>query len=71
MKMFNRFIEKMMSRAVEVTKEERGSQTLEWIGIAAVIVILVGVISTAMSGADGIGDDVVEKIRELISSIGG
>jgi hypothetical protein len=55
----------------ELKKEERGSQTLEWIGIAAVIVILVGVISTAMSNADSIGNDVVEKISELISQIGG
>ncbi|MDV2581457.1 hypothetical protein [Alkalibacillus haloalkaliphilus] len=71
MKMFNRVFEKVMSRAVEVTKEERGSQTLEWIGIAAVIVILVGVISTAMSGADNIGEAVVTKVVELIQSIGG
>lgn len=55
----------------ELKKEERGSQTLEWIGIAAVIVILVGVISTAMSNADSIGNDVVEKISGLISQIGG
>ncbi len=55
----------------ELKKEERGSQTLEWIGIAAVIVILVGVISTAMSNADSIGNDVVEKISDLISQIGG
>ncbi|GEN44527.1 hypothetical protein [Alkalibacillus haloalkaliphilus] len=71
MRMFNRVFEKVMSRAGEVTKEERGSQTLEWIGIAAVIVILVGVISTAMSGATDIGDQVVGKIVELIQSIGG
>ncbi|WP_061810886.1 hypothetical protein [Rossellomorea vietnamensis] len=52
-------------------RNERGSQTLEWIGIAAVIVILVGVISQAFADDTKIGNAVVEKIEGMIDSIGG
>ncbi len=52
-------------------ENERGSQTLEWIGIAAVVVIVVGVISTAFSGNNGFGDAVVTKFQDMISQIGG
>ncbi|WP_370296576.1 hypothetical protein [Rossellomorea marisflavi] len=52
-------------------RNERGSQTLEWIGIAAVIVILVGVISQAFSNDTQIGKDVVEKFGDMIKQIGG
>ncbi|MEW4309234.1 hypothetical protein [Rossellomorea marisflavi] len=52
-------------------RNERGSQTLEWIGIAAVIVILVGVISQAFSDDKSIGKAVVEKFSNMISQIGG
>ena len=52
-------------------RNERGSQTLEWIGIAAVIVILVGVISQAFSNDTEIGKAVVKKIKGMIDQIGG
>lgn len=61
---------KMASKFYRLKEDERGSQTLEWIGIAAVIVILVGVISTAMADADSIGDTIVEKIEEFIEGMG-
>lgn len=53
-----------------MVRNERGSQTLEWIGIAAVIVILVGVISQAFSKDTEIGNAVVTKIKEMIEQIG-
>ena len=51
-----------------LVKNERGSQTLEWIGIAAVIVILVGVISTAFSGGE-LGDTVLKKFTSLLDKM--
>ena len=51
-----------------LVKNERGSQTLEWIGIAAVIVILVGAISTAFSG-EGIGNTVRDKFKSLLDKM--
>ncbi|NQD66203.1 hypothetical protein HP456_09770 [Bacillus haikouensis] len=54
-----------------MVRNERGSQTLEWIGIAAVVVIMVGVISTAFSGDTSIGKTVLNKIKTMIGQIGG
>jgi hypothetical protein len=54
-----------------MVRNERGSQTLEWIGIAAVVVIVVGVISTAFSGDQQFGKDVVKKFSNMIKQIGG
>ncbi|WP_087973453.1 hypothetical protein [Oceanobacillus rekensis] len=71
MKKMNEVYVNMMNKVAGMKKDETGSQTLEWIGIAAVIVILVGVISTSMAGATGIGEAVVGKITELIGQIGG
>ncbi len=51
-----------------LVKNERGSQTLEWIGIAAVIVILVGLVSTAFSGSD-FGGTIVKKLESLVDKM--
>ncbi|MGP4071125.1 Flp family type IVb pilin [Piscibacillus sp. B03] len=61
---------RMMNKVEGFKQDERGSQTLEWIGIAAVIVILVGVISQAFSGGD-FGNTLVTKFNNLIEDIGG
>ncbi|RDI37943.1 hypothetical protein [Falsibacillus pallidus] len=55
----------------EMIRNEKGSQTLEWIGIAAVVVIVVGIISTAFSNNNEFGNKVVEKFNSLIGQIGG
>ncbi len=52
-------------------ENERGSQTLEWIGIAAVVVIVVGIISTAFSSDAEFGKTVVKKFSDWIAKIGG
>ncbi|MFD2638755.1 Flp family type IVb pilin [Piscibacillus salipiscarius] len=60
---------RMMNKVEGFKQDERGSQTLEWIGIAAVIVILVGVISQAFSEGK-FGDTLVTKFGNLIEKIG-
>ncbi|SEP98619.1 hypothetical protein [Piscibacillus halophilus] len=70
MKFLMNMYAKVMNKSEEIKQDERGSQTLEWIGIAAVIVILVGVISQAFSGGD-FGNTLVTKFNELIEDIGG
>ncbi|WP_229671682.1 Flp family type IVb pilin [Lentibacillus kapialis] len=60
---------KTLNKFAEFKRDERGSQTLEWIGIAAVIVILVGVVSKAFSGGE-FGQTLVKKFEELIEDIG-
>ncbi|GEL76467.1 hypothetical protein [Tenuibacillus multivorans] len=62
---------KVMHQLEGLKRDERGSQTLEWLGIAAVVVIMVGVISSAFSDGSGIGTEVLNKIKGLIGDIGG
>ncbi|SFA90999.1 hypothetical protein SAMN04488072_103210 [Lentibacillus halodurans] len=67
------FIKGLYAKAINnveaMKNDERGSQTLEWLGIAAVIVIIVGIISNAFD--DSLGDTVKEKFEEFIDNIGG
>ncbi|MFC3884376.1 hypothetical protein ACFOU2_13050 [Bacillus songklensis] len=65
-----KFMTKACIKVQSYLNNERGSQSLEWIGIAAIIVILTGVISTAMSGA-GLGDTFVDKFSGFLEKIGG
>lgn len=65
------FYTKCSMKVEDMIKNERGSQTLEWIGIAAVVVIMVGVISTAFSNDTSIGTTVLNKIKTMIGQIGG
>lgn len=68
---YNDLCRRMAASVKGKIANERGSQTLEWIGIAAVVVIVVGVISQAFSGDTSIGDTVKEKFKGFIESIGG
>ncbi|WP_409273216.1 hypothetical protein V1499_01525 [Neobacillus sp. SCS-31] len=54
-----------------MVRNERGSQTLEWIGIAAVVVIVVGLISTAFGKDTTFGNEVLNKFKGMIKQIGG
>lgn len=55
-------------KAKGMIENERGSQSLEWIGIAAVIVILTGAISTAFSGGQ-LGSTFMSKFTNLLDKI--
>lgn len=70
MKTLNEWTLKLLVMVAAPVKNERGSQTLEWLGIAAVVVIVVGVISQAFSGGAGIGEAITGKFKEFIDSIG-
>lgn len=61
---------KIMNQFNSWRRDERGSQTLEWLGIAAVVIIIVGFISSAFT-ADGIGEIVRKKFEGFIEKIGG
>ncbi|WP_174614162.1 hypothetical protein [Virgibacillus ihumii] len=71
MNFINGIYAKAINRFESIKQDERGSQTLEWIGIAAVIVIMVGVISQAFSNDTSIGNAVLKKIKGFIQDIGG
>ncbi|RKD24711.1 hypothetical protein BEP19_08840 [Ammoniphilus oxalaticus] len=60
---------KLYVKTTGYIRNQRGSQALEWIGIAAVIVILTGVISTAFKN-QGLGNDFKKKFSEFLDNIG-
>lgn len=70
MNYLNGIYARMLNKFEGWKAEERGSQTLEWIGIAAVVVIVVGIISTAFDGSS-FGTTVVNKFKTFLSQIGG
>ncbi|AXF56227.1 hypothetical protein [Salicibibacter kimchii] len=49
---------------------QKGAQSLEWLGIAAVIIILLGLLSTALANNDetveGIVDDILSQIGDMV-----
>jgi hypothetical protein len=61
---------KAMNKTAGLLKNERGSQSLEWIGIAALIVIVVGGLSQVFSGNTEFGDAIKKKLIELVEDIG-
>ncbi|WOV88248.1 hypothetical protein QWT69_03745 [Sporosarcina oncorhynchi] len=53
-------------------KNERGAQSLEWLGIAALLILVLGIISTALSGEkDNIGKVVTNIISKISGMVGG
>ncbi|MUV39188.1 hypothetical protein JNUCC1_03061 [Lentibacillus sp. JNUCC-1] len=70
MNMLTNLYAKTMSQVNAWKKEEQGSQTLEWIGIAAVVIIVVGLVSTAFDGSE-IGADIYDKFTTFLGKIGG
>ncbi|WP_394238878.1 hypothetical protein [Niallia oryzisoli] len=58
-------------KATVPVKNEKGAQSLEWLGLAALLILVLGIISTAVEGQkDGIGD-VIEKIITKITGMVG
>ena len=52
-------------------KNEKGAQSLEWLGLAALLILVLGIISTAVSGQSGAIGDLITKIVEKISGMVG
>lgn len=72
MRKMNEFYANMINVMKKWKNEEEGSQTLEWLGIAAVIVIIVGAVSTAFGGeGSGIGDTIKGAFEGFIETIAG
>lgn len=62
---------KLYSKLQTYTGNERGSQALEWIGVAAVIITIVTLLSTAVSnsgdGVSGMVSSIFDKIQSMIN----
>ena len=56
---------------VAPVKNEKGAQSLEWLGLAALLILVLGIISTAVSGQSGAIGDLIGKIVSKISGMVG
>jgi len=45
---------------------EKGAQTLEWLGLAAFLIMLIGIISALLKGQSGALSDIIGKIIKAI-----
>jgi len=63
--------EKMMMVWTKLTapvKNETGAQSLEWLGIAALLILVLGIVSTALSGQSA---SITELVGNIITKISG
>lgn len=52
-------------------KNEKGAQSLEWLGLAALLILVLGIISTAVSGQSGAISSLIGNIISKISGMVG
>ena len=52
-------------------KNEKGAQSLEWLGLAALLILVLGIVSTALSSQEGAVGDLIQKIIKKISDMVG
>jgi hypothetical protein len=65
------FVVKAWMKMMEPVKNERGAQSLEWLGLAALLILVLGIISTAVEGqGDGI-EQIITKIIDKITTMVG
>ena len=52
-------------------KNERGAQSLEWLGLAALLILVLGIVSQAVSSqAGGIGSIIENIIQKITTMVG-
>lgn len=62
---------KVWTKVVMPVKNERGAQSLEWLGLAALLILVLGLVSQAVDGQkDGI-KTIIEKIFKKITDMVG
>ncbi|HLR07662.1 MAG TPA: hypothetical protein VK136_00140 [Bacillota bacterium] len=61
---------KLYVKTTQLFNNEKGAQSLEWLGIAALLILILGIVSTAVSdqksGITEIITKVIEKIKEMV-----
>ncbi|MFO1442098.1 hypothetical protein KDN24_02440 [Bacillus sp. Bva_UNVM-123] len=61
----------MVGKFKGLLTNERGATTLEWVGLAFVILMLMFAVSEAMSNnGDGLAQSIAGKIAELVGRVG-
>lgn len=49
-------------------RNEKGAQSLEWLGLAALLIMVLGLVSTALKGGQGAIGEVITKIFTAIKN---
>lgn len=65
---------KLIELYVKVTtplRNERGAQSLEWLGIAAMLILVLGIVSTAIQDQEGGIGEIITKIIDKITKMVG
>jgi Flp pilus assembly pilin Flp len=52
-------------------KNERGAQSLEWLGLAALLILVLGIVSTAVSDSKGSITTIISNIFQKITDMVG
>lgn len=66
-----KFMTMLSSTLLAPVKNEKGAQSLEWLGLAALLILVLGIISTAVSGQSGAIGELIGSIIEKISAMVG
>ena len=64
------FAMKLWVNTMMPLKNEKGAQSLEWLGLAALLILVLGIVSTALSKQEGaIGTligNIIDKISQMV-----
>ena len=64
------FAMKLWVNTMMPLKNEKGAQSLEWLGLAALLILVLGIVSTALSSqGESIGTligNIIQKISDMV-----
>lgn len=62
---------KVWTKVMFPLKNERGAQSLEWLGLAALLILVLGIVSQAVSSqSGGIGKIITNIIQKITDMVG-
>jgi len=65
------FAMKLWVNTMMPLKNEKGAQSLEWLGLAALLILVLGIVSTALSNqGDAIGGLIGKIIKSISDMVG-
>jgi len=65
------FMTEVWGKAMDLFRNERGAQSLEWLGLAALLILLLGIISTAVNSGSGTISEIINNILTKIKNMVG
>ncbi|MEH7883202.1 hypothetical protein V7654_02650 [Bacillus sp. JJ1609] len=62
---------KAWTKVMMPVRNERGAQSLEWLGLAALLILVLGIVSQAVSSSSaGIGEIITNIIKKITTMVG-